>query len=260
MNARSLLHHHDDVAAFLRVNRLHILAISESWLDESVINGEIHFPGYNLFRYDRNHLGSGVAILCVDHLPCSLLRSGTATSGAEFLWVSVKSDRFNPLVFSYFYRTSAAPSPSVTEICNNIETMMLNQVHVIVCGVFNIDLSDPCKANTKVFQDFLTLHSLVQPISKPTRYSSSSASIVDLFRVTPDIPILVFLILPFLTTFPSSYVLTPPSPIPPPLLLHVVCQSTSTHPSLNKTFLRLPGESLIRMTKLRLLIFCLLTF
>ena len=60
---------------------------------------------------------------------------------------------------------------------------------MVVCGDFNIDMLDPTKANSKVFKDFVTSHSLIQPISVHTRYSDTSASLLDLFLITHDVSI-----------------------------------------------------------------------
>ena len=76
VNARSPLRHHNDL------ERSHILAVSETWLDSSVFNSEIHLAGYN-------HSGGGVAVYCCDYLPCTLLHCATSSSGVESLWVSV---------------------------------------------------------------------------------------------------------------------------------------------------------------------------
>ena len=62
VNTRSLLGHFDDVAALVTTEHPHILALSETWLDTSVSDAEIHLPGYRLFRFDRNRCGGGVAM------------------------------------------------------------------------------------------------------------------------------------------------------------------------------------------------------
>ena len=190
VNARSLLRHLDDVAALVTSERPHILALSETWLDASVTDAEIHLPGYSLFRFDRNRCGGGVAVFCVDYLPSSLLKCGVTSSGAEFLWVSVACGSLHPsLAVGCLYRPPNAPSQSISDVCDNIEAMMLSRKHMIACGDFNVNILDPNTSHSKTFQNFITSHSLIQPISVPTRYSSSSASILDLFLVTPDVPI-----------------------------------------------------------------------
>ena len=132
VNTRSLLRHFDDVASLVSFVSTHcpqILALSETWLDSLVKDSELLLPRYCLFRYDRNRCGGGgVAIYCIDSLSCSLLSCGTSPSGAEFLWVSVKSGCFYPsLTLGCFYRPPASPSQSVYDICDNIESMMLTK-------------------------------------------------------------------------------------------------------------------------------------
>ena len=107
VNARSLLRHRDDVATLLMTKRPHILALLETWLDSSVANQEIHFPDYCLFHSDRNQYGGGVAIYCVESLPCYLLCTGTSPNSVEYLWITVKSNCLNPLAFGCFYRPPA---------------------------------------------------------------------------------------------------------------------------------------------------------
>ena len=42
---------------------LHILAFTETWLDNSVSDGEVSLPGYSIFRSDRtNGRGGGIAV------------------------------------------------------------------------------------------------------------------------------------------------------------------------------------------------------
>ena len=181
VNIRSLLGHFDDVAALVTTEHPHILALSETWLDTSVTDAEIHLPGYRLFRFDQNCCGGGVAVYCVDSLPCSLLNCGVTPSGAEFVWLSVACGSFHPsLAVGCFYRPPGAPSKSVHDVCDNIESMMVNSKHLIACGDFNINMLDPNTSNSKTLQNFITSHSLTQPISVPTRYSTSSTSILDL--------------------------------------------------------------------------------
>ena len=48
VNARSLIWHFDYVSTLVLTKRSHIVVLSETWLDSSVADGEIHLPGYNL--------------------------------------------------------------------------------------------------------------------------------------------------------------------------------------------------------------------
>jgi hypothetical protein len=67
--------------------------------------------------------------------------------------------------------------------------MIISKKCVIACGDFNIDMADVRKSHSKVLHDFLTSHSLQQPIHFPTRYSATCNSILDLFIASSNIPI-----------------------------------------------------------------------
>ena len=42
---------------------LHILALTETWFDNSISDGEVSLPGYSIFRSDQtNGRGGGIAI------------------------------------------------------------------------------------------------------------------------------------------------------------------------------------------------------
>ena len=221
VNTRGLLRHFDDVASLVSTHRPQILALLETWLDSLVKDSELLLPGYCVFPYDRNRCGGGVAIYCIDSLSCSLLSCGTSPSGVEFLRVSVKSGCFHPsLTLGCFYRPPASPSQSVYDTCDNIESMMLTKKHLIACGDYNVDMSDLTKPHSRTFQNFITSHSLIQPISLPTRYSNSSGSILDLFIISPDVPISNSRVLD--SSF-SDYL---------PILLHLCCTVPKPQPTL----------------------------
>ena len=98
--------------------------------------------------------------------------------------------------------------------------MMLTKKHLIACGDFNVDMSDLTKPHSKTFQNFITSHSLIQPISLPTRYSNSSGSILDLFIISPDVPI------------SNSRVLDSSFSDHLPILLHLCCTVPKPPPTL----------------------------
>ena len=192
LNARSLISHLDEIALLVASQRPDILAVSETWLDSEISDGEVSLPGYSVTRLDRNRHGGGVAVFCANYLNCSILAqdTGISASGLESLWVAVESRLFpSPLAVGCFYRPPGSPCQSVHDVCSRIETMLLARKYVVACGDLNIDMSDLAKPNSKLFCDFLESHSLTQPISQPTRISESSSSLIDLFLVTPDVSI-----------------------------------------------------------------------
>ena len=57
------------ICNMLKINNIHVLAITESHLDCSITDGQVHVDGYNSIRKDRNWNGGGVAMYIQNHLP-----------------------------------------------------------------------------------------------------------------------------------------------------------------------------------------------
>ena len=60
INANSILSKLEEVKIIAFETKAAVIGISESKLDETVLNGEIQIPGYNILRSDRNRHGGGV--------------------------------------------------------------------------------------------------------------------------------------------------------------------------------------------------------
>ena len=173
-SCRSLLAHLDEIHHLLSSLKLDILGISETWLDDSV-DGEIHFPDYNIFRSDRNRHGGGIATFVRNSLQITGLEYFCSCLHFESLWLNVKSPSIpHNLVFGCCYRPPSAPTSSLTVTFNFLEVLLSNYKNVIIAGDFNINL---LKGNNKTtatsMRDFITTHFLTQPITLPTRVTPS---------------------------------------------------------------------------------------
>ena len=112
LNARSLICHLDELALLAASQRPDVLAVSETWLDSGISDGEISIPGYSVTRLDWNCCGSGIAVFCANYLKCSTLSQDISASGLESLWVAVESGLFPSLLaLGCFYR----PPGSLTQ-------------------------------------------------------------------------------------------------------------------------------------------------
>ena len=63
LNIRSLLPKIDEIMNFMPVSNFDIFAVSESWLNDTIIDSEIAIEGYQVYRKDRpNSVGGGVCL------------------------------------------------------------------------------------------------------------------------------------------------------------------------------------------------------
>ena len=68
LNVNSLLKHFDEIMHLLFKFPFDIFAINESKIDDSITDGEISIPGFNLIRKDRNRTGGGVVLYIKESL------------------------------------------------------------------------------------------------------------------------------------------------------------------------------------------------
>ena len=60
LNVNSLLSKIDEMRYIAKCSNAAIIGITESKLDNSILNSEIDIPGYDVLRSDRNRNGGGV--------------------------------------------------------------------------------------------------------------------------------------------------------------------------------------------------------
>ena len=93
-------------------HKLDIFTISESWLTDSVSDLEVEFPGFSLFRLDRNYkIGGGVCAYVNNSFKCVKLAdlSYVSDTGLHQLWLKVQVKNFKSFVICTAYRTDDVP-------------------------------------------------------------------------------------------------------------------------------------------------------
>ena len=103
-NARSLLPKLDELNVVCEATKPDIVCIVETWLDDRVSDSELSLDNYQLFRFDRNRHGGGVAIYVCNFLSCNIIVQG-GPHRLEFLSLSISSPSFvNKFCICLFYR------------------------------------------------------------------------------------------------------------------------------------------------------------
>ena len=62
LNIQSFTSCFKEFKSWFEKNSFHVITLSETWLDETIHDSEIHLTGYVIERKDRNQNGGGVAI------------------------------------------------------------------------------------------------------------------------------------------------------------------------------------------------------
>ena len=167
-----------------------IIGISESKLDEYVLESEIQIENYKILWCDRNKHGGGVACYIGNKLSCNIISVFPREIESIF---EILLPNSKPITVGTIYRP---PNQSnFLEVLNenmNIIDSISNETYVL--GNFNINLSlndayifseknmlnnKSIPSDVRSYYEFCTFFSLHQLIKISTRITCNSATIID---------------------------------------------------------------------------------
>ena len=150
-------------------------------------NADVKIPGYNLFRLDRYYKrGGGVCAYVRETLKVTVLRevSHTSDEGFQQLWLRLQHEKLKSFLLGVVYRP---PDCGITCLDNDltpsIVEALLYDKDIFIIGDLNCDLHSE-KSESKALNDFCTMFNLSQIISKPTRVTRDSSSLLDVILTT----------------------------------------------------------------------------
>ena len=152
-----------------------VIAISESWLDDSVLDGEVSIDGYSLQRNDRNRQGGGVCLYIHNRYAYTTL-TDIVTDGLESLWINVLLPKTKPIQVGVCYRPPT--QSNFIELFNNSLSHLRSDCETYILGDINIDFPSSHPLFSAYKQE-LNLFDLSQLIDEPTRVTDSSRTTID---------------------------------------------------------------------------------
>ena len=185
LNIRSLKNkeHYLMVKDFVLKQRLDIFTISETWLDNSITDTEIEFPGYGLFRLDRDgKRGGGVCAYINQTFKCETVNelSYIADSGLHQLWLQIQVMNFRSFFVCTAYRP---PGTSLSCFENDFSETLTSALSfnkpIYILGDLNCNVLDTNDLGHRSLLDFCTCFNLTQLVDKPTRITEHSCTLID---------------------------------------------------------------------------------
>ena len=111
--------HIDQLRIYMLPKTVDILAINETRLDSSILNGEVSIPGYTLERKDRNRSGGGVALYIRDSINYKRLND-LPDANLELISIQVSKPRVKPFIVCTWYW----PPGSTVELMDRFEAVL----------------------------------------------------------------------------------------------------------------------------------------
>ena len=194
-NARSVLPKLPEILHDVSTGRSpDVIAVTESWLKDSVPDGALSLPGYDIHRRDRrSRRGGGVLLWTSSAL--KFVHRLDLQEWQEDLWVELSCKSCRPLIIACVYRS---PHSQIHDFCDALETSLsrvdLRSCDVLVLGDFNATLprwlsSDPLSDAGTVLEPTALQLGLQQLVSVATHLHSdgSLGSCIDLiFTSSPQ--------------------------------------------------------------------------
>ena len=81
-----------------------MICVTETWIDESVIDNESKLPGFNVIRKDRNRNDGGICIYVKNNLAYTQ-RNDLDYNDFEAVWCDVLLPKTNPILIGCCYRS-----------------------------------------------------------------------------------------------------------------------------------------------------------
>ncbi len=185
INARSVISCLPDIHHLLVSENIDLLAVTESWLDDSVSDSEIGLNGYDVFRCDRNRNGGGVAIF-LSKLLFYKVRLDICCGDIESLWIELFPGSKRSMLLCCAYRSpSFSASCFYDHLLSECDQGLLHSRKFVILGDLNSDCFSPNLPQTKMLKTFLQRSTSENLVSSATRLFNGHRSLLDVV-VTND--------------------------------------------------------------------------
>ena len=158
-----------------------VIAISETWEDCNDCNNEYVMLGYDSFFISRiNKGGGGVAIFAKTNLNAKIIDSASFSINEIIDCVSIQIETIEKKIFvSCIYRP---PNRNLTDFISQIECLLQKYRNktLFIVGDMNINILQYINhEDTNAFLNLMYSNGLYPLITKPTRITEKSATLID---------------------------------------------------------------------------------
>ena len=185
-NIRSLSGKVDELRVVINDSKsgIHIIAITETWLDKKIEDAEVDIPGYKIYRKDRDADGGGVAVYVRNDLSV-IRREDLEDPNLEGLWLEITLPKSRGFLLGLYYRppdsSDYLDGDFMARFTDVAELASSEGKEILLVGDFNCDfsakrLTSGCKQLKSLFRTL----SVTQLIDSPTRITKDTSTLLDL--------------------------------------------------------------------------------
>ncbi len=141
LNINSLRNKFEALAALIK-DKIDILCITESKIDNSFPKGQFHIGGYKSpIRLDRSAGGGGIILYIRDDIPSIFLENLPFDSDNEGIFIELNLRNNKWLLFGGYNPKTERISQYINNLANRLNKHMNNYDNIIMIGDYNCDLN-----------------------------------------------------------------------------------------------------------------------
>lgn len=184
VNCRSVLSKVSELQDMLIQLPVSVLALTETWL-ENCSEDTFSIPGYQITHRPRvGSKGGDVALLMNDKLsfkPFDHSKLNISISTLECLFIRVQKKTDAGILIGVIYRPPGTPMDMFNDEMDSLLSQLLRyDKEIILLGDFNVDLlKTDSHRLTNVFYNCMSSHHLLPVITRPTRITNHSSTLID---------------------------------------------------------------------------------
>ena len=208
INVNGLVKHIDEIKLLLIEKNIHILAINETILDETIEDNIISIDKYKLHRKDRNRHGGGVAIYLKEDMSYTI-RDDLPNHNLELICIMIQPFHSEPFDIISWYRV---PSDLIEGFAH-LETILSyfdsKSKEIILLGDTNCNLMNnktvTSHSHVQALENIYQQFGFSQIIREATRVALATSTLIDHIAVSNKLNILESGVVK--TTFSGHYLL-----------------------------------------------------
>jgi hypothetical protein len=180
VNVQSLNHNFDSVRDVLLETGFDVFALSETWLGDAKNANYYRIDGYNLVAGTAKYThGAGVAIYVKSSIDCRVVLSDICSGlDIDAVCVEVKIGTDVILISSVYRHFRCSQTACISNLDDLFQALHISGKNFYLLGDINIDLLARSSIARR-YDEMLTAHGLFQCITKPTRITPYSSTLID---------------------------------------------------------------------------------
>ena len=179
-----MLKHIDELRILMNNKEIHVLAINETRLDNSIPIPLITVQGYTWIYKHRNRFGGGIGFYIKDSINYRI-RSDLNDPDIEILTIEIVTKNVKPFFITTWYRPPSDSIDSLYKFENCLQLIDQSDKESIIIGDMNYDfLPTEISSQALEFKFITRLYQYEQLINEPTRVTENSRTLIDHFYTT----------------------------------------------------------------------------